>query len=240
MERPVVSLRRLTYRPDGMVHYQGTKFHPRLGIDHQLVTPVEFLACLVPHVLLKYEVTLRSYGAVSTTLRRRAGWLQRPPVDAPPRLAVAIAPDSPGVDPESIPSPPSAATPAAPPAAPLPLPANAPEDSEFLRRRKRGWAKLIAKTWKDDPGICKGCGQPMKIIAAIGPEQEAVIERILRHLHRWDPPWSRLRKARGPPRGAQGAAPPRAQGSARGPTETIDPVIDDELYSLDPSPPEDG
>jgi hypothetical protein len=79
-----------------------------------------------------------------------------------------------------------------------------------------------------------------KIIAAIGPEQEAVIERILRHLHRWDPPWLRLRKARGPPPDAQGAAQPRAQGSARGPTESIDPVIDDELYSLDPIPPDDG
>ena len=31
MERPAVSLRRLTYRDDGMVHYQGTQFHPRLG-----------------------------------------------------------------------------------------------------------------------------------------------------------------------------------------------------------------
>ena len=36
MERPVVSLRRLNYRDDGLVHYQG-KFHPRLGTDHQLV-----------------------------------------------------------------------------------------------------------------------------------------------------------------------------------------------------------
>ena len=69
MERPAVSLRRLTYRSDGMVHYQGTKFHPRLGIDHQLVTPLEFLAMLVPHVALKYEVTMRCYGAISTTFR---------------------------------------------------------------------------------------------------------------------------------------------------------------------------
>jgi len=37
-----------------MVHYQGTRFHPRLGIDHQLLTTVEFMALLVPHVLLKY------------------------------------------------------------------------------------------------------------------------------------------------------------------------------------------
>src|SRR5882672_9435806 len=84
MERPAVSLRRLRYREDGMVHYQGTRVHPRLGIDHQLVTPVEFLALLVPHVLLKYEVTLRSYGALSTTFRRKVGWIQNPPVHRPP------------------------------------------------------------------------------------------------------------------------------------------------------------
>jgi hypothetical protein len=48
-----VSLRRLTYRPEeGLVHYQGTRLHPRLGIDHQLLPPVDFLALLVGHVLL--------------------------------------------------------------------------------------------------------------------------------------------------------------------------------------------
>ena len=44
IERPPVSLRGLTYRPYGMVHYQGNWFHPGLGRDHQLVTPVDFLA----------------------------------------------------------------------------------------------------------------------------------------------------------------------------------------------------
>ena len=53
IERPPVSLRRRTYRDDGMVHYQGGKFHPGLGRDHQLVTPVEFLAMLVPHIALR-------------------------------------------------------------------------------------------------------------------------------------------------------------------------------------------
>ena len=53
-----------------MVHYQGTRFRPRLGLDHQLLAPVEFLALLVPHVPLKYEITLRLYGALSTTFRR--------------------------------------------------------------------------------------------------------------------------------------------------------------------------
>jgi hypothetical protein len=79
----------------------------------------------------------------------------------------------------------------------------------------------------------------MKIIAAIGPDQPEVIERILRHLNRWDPPWKRVRKARGPPQGAQSAAqPPPVQRSPPGPPETIDRVINDELYSVDEIPPE--
>ena len=48
IERPPVSLRRLIYRPDGLVHYLGSRFHPGLGRDHQLVTPVEFF---VPYPL---------------------------------------------------------------------------------------------------------------------------------------------------------------------------------------------
>ena len=44
MDRPPSSLRRLTYLPNGLVHYQGTRVHPRLGTDHQLLPAVEFLA----------------------------------------------------------------------------------------------------------------------------------------------------------------------------------------------------
>jgi hypothetical protein len=188
MERPAVSLRRLTYRTDGLVHYQG-KFHPRLGIDHQLVTAVEFLAMLVPHVILKYEVTIRSYGAISTTFRRRAGWLQHPPTDLPPRLAIASPPGAPPGVTDTDPGPPPPPLDAT--VTSHPGPASSPhddEDSESIRNRKRGWAKLLAKTWKDDPGVCSHCGQRMKIIAVIGPEQPEVIERILRHLRLYDPP----------------------------------------------------
>jgi hypothetical protein len=90
MERAPVSLRRLTYRAaDGMVHYRSTKFHPRLGIDHQLLTPLEFLALLTPHVLLRYEVTIRTYGALSTTFGKKVGWIDDPPVKEPPPQSVA-------------------------------------------------------------------------------------------------------------------------------------------------------
>ena len=53
-----------------MVHYLGSRFHPALGRDHQLVTPVEFLAMLVPHIALRYEVKIRTYGALSTSIRQ--------------------------------------------------------------------------------------------------------------------------------------------------------------------------
>ena len=91
MERAPVSLRRLTYRDDGMVHYQGTKVHPRLGTDHQLLPALDFLALLVPHIALRYEVSIRSYGALSTTFRKKAGWIQRPPVQVPPAQAKTVS-----------------------------------------------------------------------------------------------------------------------------------------------------
>lgn len=85
MDRAPVSLRRLTYQDDELVHYRGTKVHPRLGTDHQLLSPVDFLAMLVPHTMtLRYEVTIRCYGAASTTTRRRLGWILQPPVHRPP------------------------------------------------------------------------------------------------------------------------------------------------------------
>ena len=94
MERAPVSLERLTYRPDGMVLYRGN-FHPGLRTDHRLVTGVEFLALLVPHVLLRYEVVIRSYGAASTRIRRALGWIKKgEEKKEAPRVAVLEAEES--------------------------------------------------------------------------------------------------------------------------------------------------
>ena len=82
-----------------MVHYQGTKFHSRLGIDHQLPTPIDFLALLIPHVLLRYEVTIRTYGALSTTFRKKLGWIENPPTNEPPPECVAELRPLPGAKP---------------------------------------------------------------------------------------------------------------------------------------------
>jgi len=70
-----------------------------------------------------------------------------------------------------------------------------------VRVRRKSWARLIARTFHDDPELCPKCGQRMKLVAAISsPAQDDVIEKILRHIGVWDPPWKTERKARAPPR----------------------------------------
>ena len=74
MLRAPVSLKRLQYGPDGMVTYRG-KYNPALGRDYQHVSGLEFLAMCVPHILLRYENVIRTYGAISTKLRVKFGWV---------------------------------------------------------------------------------------------------------------------------------------------------------------------
>ena len=39
----------------------------------------------------------------------------------------------------------------------------------------------------------------MRVVSAINsPHQDDVIEKILKHRHEWDPPWTRQRRARAP------------------------------------------
>ena len=70
-------------------------------------------------------------------------------------------------------------------------------------------------------------GDVVDLSAISSPQQDDVIERILRHLNRWDPPWLPQRKARGPPPSTRPPQPGALQPESPGP---IDPVIDDELY----------
>jgi hypothetical protein len=65
----------------------------------------------------------------------------------------------------------------------------------------------------------------MKVLAAISPAQDDVIERILRARGDWDPPWLRCHPARAPPTSAPAPQKPRA---------SIDPLTPDEAYIVDP------
>ncbi len=164
IDRAPVSLKRLQYQGDGRVLYRGN-FHPALGRDYQLLSPLEFLALLVPHIALRFECRIHTYGALSTTIRRQLGWIKKAEVPKAPEVHVLEE-----------------------------------EESDFLKLRKRSWARLIAKVYLENPALCTSCSQQMKVISALtSPHQDEVIEKILRARGEWDPPWSRERRARGPP-----------------------------------------
>ena len=68
------------------------------------------------------------------------------------------------------------------------------EESEFVKVRKRNWARLIAKVWKEDPEICPECGSKLEVLSAFvarqlasqsSPAQDDVIEKILRCRGEW-------------------------------------------------------
>ena len=114
-------------------------------------------------MLLRYEASIRCYGALSTAIRKRLGWIKEEPT-SPPGVTVVE------------------------------------NEGEFLKVRRRSWARLIARAWCENPALCSTCGKEMKILAAItSPAQDDVIERILRTRGEWAPPWLRSRPARGPP-----------------------------------------
>ncbi len=52
--------------------------------------------------------------------------------------------------------------------------------SESVKRRRMGWAKLMARVFEVDVGACERCGEEMRVVAAI--LEKSVIERILRHV----------------------------------------------------------
>lgn len=193
------------------------------------------MALLIPHVLLRYEVTLRTYGAISTTFRKKVGWIQNPPVKEPPPQSVTPLESLRGT--ESAPAL-TALSPGDPKVhTTATVTAQEEEDDDFQRQRRRNWARLIRKVWLEDPEICRTCGKSMSIVAAISsPEQDDVIEKILRHLELWHPPWQRQRtpRARAPP-------PPTDYDDAPIPIEPelIDPPVDDEQYIVDPPSADD-
>jgi len=75
------------------------------------------------------------------------------------------------------------------------------EESQFVKVRRKNWARLIAKVWLEDPILCASCGKEMRVVSALtSPRQDDVIERVLKSHGDWDPPWKRERRARGPPK----------------------------------------
>jgi len=109
-----------------------------------LVSGLEFLAMLVPHIALRFECRIYSDGALSATIRKALGWIHNDQEElVPPQIV------------------------------------GAEEEGEFVRLKRKSWARLIKKLYLDDPTLCPACRQPMKIISVITqPHQDDVIEKI--------------------------------------------------------------
>ena len=123
------------------------------------------MVLLVAHIALRFECRIYSYGALSTTIPRAFGWIQKDRQEAKsPEVVVAE------------------------------------EEGEFVKLRRRSWARLISRVYMEDPSLCRSCRKPMRIIAALtSPHKDEAIEKILRHRQEWQPPWEIERKARGAP-----------------------------------------
>ena len=108
---------------------------------------------MVPHALLRYQVTSRGYGAASARIRGKWGWVGKEAAREEGRGEDGRGPPNVGVIDE--------------------------EESGFVRVRRKNWARLIAKVHMDDPQLCPRCGKEMKVLAALSsPAQDAVIEKI--------------------------------------------------------------
>jgi hypothetical protein len=57
------------------------------------------------------------------------------------------------------------------------------ESDEEQKKYRRNWAILIQKVYEINPLVCPKCQGRMRVISVI--EEDAVIERILRHLGQW-------------------------------------------------------
>ena len=84
---------------------------------------------LVPHIALRLECRIYSYGALSTTILKALGWIHNDQEElVPPQIV------------------------------------GAEEEGEFVRLKRKIWARLIKKLYLDDPTLCPACRQSMKII----------------------------------------------------------------------------
>lgn len=70
-------------------------------------------------------------------------------------------------------------------------------DTNFRKKCRANWARLIQKIYEIDPLICPKCNGTIRVIVFI--EEAAVIRKILEHLGLWVVPTRPPRQGRGPP-----------------------------------------
>ena len=151
--RPPISLERVQWGGEGVVHYRAKGGHDGrtlpAGDAAEAFDPAEFVARVIMHIPEPRRHLVRYYGWYSNVSRgkRRKAEAENGEVGS-----AGAGPASRAARAEA-------------------------RDASALRR---SWAQLIKRIYEVDPLVCPTCGSEMKVIAFI--TEHDVVDAILRHL----------------------------------------------------------
>ncbi len=154
--RPPISLERVQWGGEGVVHYRAKGGHDgrarEPGDVAEAFDPAEFVARVIMHIPEPRRHLVRYYGWYSNVLRGK-------------RRRKADAGDGEGGG------------------ARVGVPSRTERDeARNARALRRSWAQLIKRIYEADPLLCPSCGSEMKVIAFITGHD--VVDAILSHLER--------------------------------------------------------
>ena len=151
--RPPVSLERVQWGGEGVVHYRAKGGHDGRtlppGDAAEAFDPAEFVARVIMHIPEPRRHLVRYYGWYSNVSRGK-----RRKAEAENGEVVGD-----GAGPASR---------------------AARVEARDARALRRSWAQLIKRIYEVDPLVCPSCGSEMKVIAFI--TEHDVVDAILRHL----------------------------------------------------------
>ena len=129
---------------------------PTSGQTELVLDPLEWVHAVVTQIPDPGLHLTRSYGAYSNRLRKKWAHLRAgPSASDGAQIQACAAGVSDGANAD-------------------------PPESEFVKKRKASWARLLRKILEVDPFVCPRCGEEMKIVAVIN--DPLVVDRILRHV----------------------------------------------------------
>ena len=151
--RPPISLERVEWGGEGVVHYRAKGGHDGrtmpAGDTAEAFDPAEFVARVIMHIPQPRRHLVRYYGWYSNVCRGK-----RRKAEAENGEVVGA-----GAGPASR---------------------AARTETRNARALRRSWAQLIKRIYEVDPLVCPSCGSEMKVIAFI--TEHDVVDAILRHL----------------------------------------------------------
>ena len=139
---------------------------PRTGATEIVLDPLEFIHRVAMQIPGRGQHLVRYYGAYSCRGRRAHARMDEEQENENRDDASAARPQGQAEDPAQADCQPDSESEHA--------------ESDFLRSRRRSWARMIRRIFEVDPLLCPDCGGQMKVIAVLTDPE--VVDRILRHI----------------------------------------------------------